>query len=59
MGRKRNRKEPGMKKKSTILKTVIKSSLEAMGKSTANHTAMTLWSRAWKVMLKKKKSIWT
>lgn len=26
-----------------------------MGKSTANHTAMTLWSRAWKVMLKKKK----
>lgn len=30
-----------------------------MGKSTANHTAMTLWSRAWKVMLKKKKSIWT
>lgn len=39
-GQKRNRKEPGTMKRSTVLKTVTKSGLEAMGKPTASREAV-------------------
>lgn len=44
-GQKRNRKEPGTLKRSTVFTTVMKYGLEAVENPTASHEAVSRWSR--------------